>query len=383
MSEWLKLTVLEVGSSWVWTPVLPGEWFLFEISGDVEIEVAQGDGRWLIGDAIVLDNRSQSLCLPCPPVIEESDRRLAFRTGEGVRFQAGWTVTVFSSSQPPPTSESDPAIVNLLQSLQTGQQAISQRLEQPITAQVDPALDAKIQTLLAGQAELLDQFPVTVQSDPTIVSALQTLLTGQQAIGLRLEQPITAQVDPALDAKIQTLLAGQAELLDQFPVTVQSDPAITEGIQAILQRLTPVSVTALTPVSQSFTVSQSSIYGNLSFLTGTFANMTDANPGTGAATNAGSIEWIQATFESAIDCAGIQVGGGGLPNWGGVAAYLNGKQLQYSLNGTDWIVLSDIARVTDSGSTQFVISAFPRVTARFFRVVGNSWLSTTEFRFFN
>ncbi|KAM3102898.1 discoidin domain-containing protein [Phormidesmis sp. 146-20] len=352
MSEWLKLTVLEVGSSWVWTPVLPGEWFLFEISGDVEIEVAQGDGRWLIGDAIVLDNRSQSLCLPCPPVIEESDRRLAFRTGEGVRFQAGWTVTVFSSSQPPPTSESDPAIVNLLQTLQTGQQSISQRLEQPITAQVDPALDAKIQALLSGQVELLDQFPVTVQSDPAIVSALQTLLTGQQAISLRLDQPIITQ----------------------------PDPAISSGIQQILQILNPPAVSALSPISNTFTVTQSNVYQSL---TGTYANFNDGNGGTGGATGSSSFEWIQATFATAVRVSGIRVGGGTLPGWGIVSPYLNGKQIQASADGSSWSVLATVVRVEDSGPNQFPIFSFTPTTARFFRLAGTSWLATTEFRFFN
>ncbi|KAM3091748.1 discoidin domain-containing protein [Phormidesmis sp. 146-12] len=388
---WRLVAQIEIANQWTWTVPIEGEWFRFEFvdpPGEVRVDITQGNGSAPFATPTrVTTSESQIVRFQSPPATM-GDRRLAIRSGDRFfrDYNLGWLVKISVFEGDIEVDGNDYS--SALQTLLNGQQEILQQLE---AGGIDPAIASNIQAIATGQIQILDrlQQPIQAQIPVSIIETIQATLavTAEQiAIGqgqiLQKQSevlgkfPIDVEIDPAINAGIQ-------QILGQFPITVQTDPAITNGIQEILGQLTPTPIAALTPITTNFTVSQSSVYGNLSYLTGSFATLTDGNPGTGFASSSGAIEWIQATFATAITCRGIQVGGGGLQNWGGVAAYLNGKQIQWSSNGSDWIVLSDIVRVSDSGPNQFVLCVFPQVTARFFRIVGNSWLSTTEFRFFN
>jgi hypothetical protein len=121
MSELIELAKLEVGSDWVWTSPLVGAWFQLNCTPALEgaIEVAQGDGQTIIGQVLCLRIPSQTVYLPSPDVLDVSDRRLAFRTSEAVKFQSGWKVRVLpvaEISQP-----IDQQILALLQQMQTSE----------------------------------------------------------------------------------------------------------------------------------------------------------------------------------------------------------------------------------------------------------------------
>lgn len=409
---WSELATLEISNQWLWTSVTQANKIRLEFNSSEEfyVEVAQGDGSTIYGlPLVVATGQTQILNFPAG---SDEGWHFAVRTGDRrlVRnYPPEWEVTISVSDtvstpsdlssmlqllqikqqeileaiETTPTSTIDPAISTNIQSLAAGQTQILERLQQPIQAQISPEIAFTLQELQSQQSGILQilQNPIQAQIDPALANNIQMVITAQAEI-LALVQE-ASPTDPAIASSLDNLLAGQNQILQQFPVAVAPDSLLRDRVQTILSLLQPPPIAALVLIPKPFAVSQSSIYGNFSFLTGSYANLTDGNAGTGAATSSNPLEWIQATFDTPIECAAIQVGGGSLPNWGGVAAYLNNRQLQYSVNGSDWGTLAQIVRVEDSGSNQFVLTAFPRVTARFFRIASNSWLSTTEFKFFN
>lgn len=131
-------------------------------------------------------------------------------------------------------------------------------------------------------------------------------------------------------------------------------------------------------VTTGVTWSQSSAYAGL---IATAANMRDADRTTGAATNPSNPQWILADLGTAKSIGRIAVAGGNLPGWGGVSGYLNGKALQYSVDGiTGWTAVSTIAGVDDTG-TLFNFN-FTAVSARYWRCLSVGYLSATEFRLY-
>jgi F5/8 type C domain len=63
---------------------------------------------------------------------------------------------------------------------------------------------------------------------------------------------------------------------------------------------------------------------------------------------------------------------------GGVAAFLNGRLIQYSTDNATWTTVATIAGVNDTG-TLFNFD-FTAVSARYWRLSSTAWLSTTEMR---
>jgi hypothetical protein len=133
-----------------------------------------------------------------------------------------------------------------------------------------------------------------------------------------------------------------------------------------------------TEVTTGMTWTQSSAFS--SGLVATAVNMRDGIGTTGAATN-NSTQWIRVDLGSAKNIARIALGGGTLPGWGSAANYLNGRLIQYSLDGTTgWTTVATVAGVDDTGvMTNF---DFPAVSARYWRLSSTAWLSVSEMRLY-
>lgn len=121
---------------------------------------------------------------------------------------------------------------------------------------------------------------------------------------------------------------------------------------------------------------QSSVYGGLD--SASVANMTDSDGSTGTGTGSSPDEWISIDLGSSQSVNFVRVGGGNLNGWGGVAGYLNNREIQYSTDGSSWTTITTVTGVNDIPPSQFVHIAFPAVTARFIRIHSNGWLATTE-----
>jgi F5/8 type C domain len=128
-------------------------------------------------------------------------------------------------------------------------------------------------------------------------------------------------------------------------------------------------------VVTGLTWSQSSAFS--AGLTATTTNMRDGINTTGAATQNG-VQWIKVDLGAAKNVARIAVAGGTLSGWGGVAAFLNGRLIQYSTDNATWTTVATIAGVNDTG-TLFNFD-FTAVSARYWRLSSTAWLSTTEMR---
>lgn len=129
-------------------------------------------------------------------------------------------------------------------------------------------------------------------------------------------------------------------------------------------------------VSAGITWSQSSVYAGL---TATATNMRDADRTTGGATNGTPSEWIRADLGSARLIGRIAVAGGNLADWG--AVFLNGRTLQYSIDGaTGWTTVATVSGVDDTG-TLFNFS-FTAASARYWRISSVGHLSAAEFRIY-
>lgn len=131
-------------------------------------------------------------------------------------------------------------------------------------------------------------------------------------------------------------------------------------------------------VTTGLTWSQSSAF--TAPLTATATNMRDGLNTTGAATSNGA-QWIRVDLGVAKNISRIAVAGGTLSGWGNCAVYLNGRTIQYSLDGTTgWTTVATIAGVNDTG-TLFNFN-FPGVSARYWRLSSTAWLSVTEMRLY-
>jgi len=94
-------------------------------------------------------------------------------------------------------------------------------------------------------------------------------------------------------------------------------------------------------------------------------------------------EYLQADLGAGRLTSRVQVAGGTLTSWGGTSAYLNGRFIEYSHDGSSWTRAVTFTSVTDIGSNQTVSFTFPPVVARYWRLTGTSWVSTMEFRIGN
>lgn len=132
-------------------------------------------------------------------------------------------------------------------------------------------------------------------------------------------------------------------------------------------------------LTTGITFTQSSEYGGSGF-NATPTKMRDGDSTTGAATDNGASEWVQADLGTAKVVGRIDVAGGNLGGWGAVATYLNGCVIQWSNNGTTWTTVATISGVDDTGAL-FAFN-FSEVSARYWRIQRAGFLSTTEFRLY-
>lgn len=184
------------------------------------------------------------------------------------------------------------------------------------------------------------------------------------------EEP-TRQFDSAALTSPSTYFApGVVEML-----TGNNAGKIVE-VESFAQVIGP---TVYTEVFAGIVWSQSSVFAGL---TATAANMRDADRTTGGATTNGSVpEWFLADLGTARLIGRIAVAGGNLPGWGAVASFLNGRTLQYSVDGaTGWTTVATVSGVDDTG-TLFNFD-FTAVSARYWRASGGSYLSAAEFRLY-
>ncbi|GAP99119.1 discoidin domain-containing protein [Leptolyngbya sp. NIES-2104] len=366
--SWSTIARIRIGQDWQFTPAIaPGLGYIrltFGTAG-IPVSVAQVnldngdlfDQREIVATAYaqifefenpaVFINRAIALRLPIPATsfdvqVELSSVFLSEGDGNGeIDFQ--------------------PVLI--------GQTQILQAID---ALDLDPGMSANITAILENQI--------------AHVLKLNTLQTGQNQILQRLDQPVA--IDPAILTALTTLLNGQSSqtvTLGQIQ-TKQSDHSATlQQIQAsqsqILQAIAAPTPLAYNVITTAYTASQSSVFSGL---IGTFANLSDNNGTTGAGTNSSTVEWIKATFPSAVTVRAVRLGGGNIPGWGGVSAYLNGKVLQYSTDDVNWLTALTVADVLDSGPNQFRLFALGQpITARFWRILSSGFLSTTELRFFN
>lgn len=133
----------------------------------------------------------------------------------------------------------------------------------------------------------------------------------------------------------------------------------------------------------TFTPSQSSVFSTTTPATN--ANMTDGDGSTGTGTNnAANPEWIEVDWGTDKLIAGIQFGGGNVPVFGAIVAYLNGRIVEY-WTGSAWAYWFQIpgGTYTDSGLQQFFVFVPPtlwRTTSKLrLRSNGADYVATTEF----
>jgi uncharacterized phage protein (TIGR02218 family) len=141
-----------------------------------------------------------------------------------------------------------------------------------------------------------------------------------------------------------------------------------------------IGASTVAEITSGITWTQSSAFSGL---TANATNMRDGDRTTGGATtNANATEYIRLDLGSARPISRIALAGGNLPGWGGVAAYLNGRPLQYSLDGTTgWTTVATVSGVNDTG-TLFNFN-FTEASARYWRAsrVFN-YIAAAEFRIY-
>lgn len=159
-----------------------------------------------------------------------------------------------------------------------------------------------------------------------------------------------------------------------------------------LQALLNIQQATVAISELTYIASQSSVFDSPgTVLLGSFEKLTDNNNTTGAATRnvseQGSPVWIQADLGSVKSVMSVTVAAGTLgAGLGGVAAYLNGAQVQTSVNGSSWELVAVVPATANNNfegvsqlPTPFVIPI--QRQARYVRLWrSTSWLATTELR---
>lgn len=142
---------------------------------------------------------------------------------------------------------------------------------------------------------------------------------------------------------------------------------------------------AISEIVAGITWTQSTTFSGL---TATPTNMRDANSSptagaaTGAATNNTGVEHIQANLGTPRPVSRVTLGGGNLPSWGGIAGYLNGATIQYSLTGSSgWTTVATVSGMTDTGTLDRDFN-FPAVVAQYWRITRSGYLATATFKLY-
>lgn len=155
---------------------------------------------------------------------------------------------------------------------------------------------------------------------------------------------------------------------------------------SVIRNLNTAGAGSVSEISTGLTWAQSSVYSGLSATSG---NMRDTNSSsaTGAATGAATgnslpLEFIRADLGIARAVSRVTVGGGSLPVWGGIAFYLNGAVIQYSLDGTTgWTTVETVSGVSNTGTLDKDFN-FPGVSARYWRLSKVGYLATATFKLY-
>lgn len=232
---------------------------------------------------------------------------------------------------------------------------------------LDAEILANVATLVSGQGQILTILNGSLTEN--IQSLIQTGFEGT-----------SETLDSILGILNQMgssgLTESQAQTLNNILTTAESNTALLSQAVSALNALVPAT---FTQISTPYSVSQSSVYGALA---GTFSNLTDSNPATGAATNGSQAEWIRFNFPSSTLVKAVALSGGNLPDWGGVSGYLNNRIFQFSPDGNIWINAFTVTGISDTGSDQTQYFLLPRpLSAPFWRLSGNGFLSVTGVSF--
>lgn len=271
-------------------------------------------------------------------------------------------------------------------------------------------------------------------TNPTLLQQLQQLQQQIQALGSTLAQLDNFQLSDSDLSEISNLATApfgrglltlaslaEAKQLLQIPQIVDSPDDI--GAQPADGDLSAIALLSTTPFGRelltqpdaaavltalglgsgntgsggtiselTYTVSQSSVFGNpATDCIGTFANLTNDSNQTGAGTlNAGVVgspQWIQADLGQSRNVLSCTVAGGTLPvNFGAVAEYLNGAQVQVSPDASSWEVVTLVSGAVNTDFLNITRKPTPTIipihrNTRYIRLYSpNSWLGTTELR---
>lgn len=132
-------------------------------------------------------------------------------------------------------------------------------------------------------------------------------------------------------------------------LTICLDNSDTIGLSVPLSDFSMVNIMA---------VMQSSSLDTLNLV-----ELSDTNFTTGGTTNNGNAEWVQidlgevATNITRVDLSAITI------------SNLNGRMLEYSIDGSNWVKIDSISGITNSSLTPFYFEA---IDARFLRLLGDS-----------
>ena len=162
-----------------------------------------------------------------------------------------------------------------------------------------------------------------------------------------------------------------------------SDTAIFKDTALTEQELYDIAFSMLGEEEHlAISASQSTVYSGTA--PATAETLRDGNYTTGGGTQGSSLEYIALDLGENKVFSRVQVAGGNLPNWGGVAAYLNGRTIEYATaeSPTVWVNFGTVADARDTAPYYTEVRGIP-VLARYVRVRGNTYVSTSEFRVFN
>lgn len=136
-------------------------------------------------------------------------------------------------------------------------------------------------------------------------------------------------------------------------------------------------IVSLVPIA----VTQSSQFSDVQ---ATIENMSDGDFTTGGGTNSSAAQWIKLDLGSSKTVSSVTVAGGNIPNWGGaVAPYLNGAEIEFSNDDTNWTYAATISGVVDTSGLEEKEFTFSPVSARYWRITMGGYLATTEFKLGN
>lgn len=412
--SWTPLATIKLGQDWQLTPAITAHLGLVRMSfatAGIPVEVAQIDPA--TGDihdrrVIMATGYAQIFEFECPAVWES--RAIAVRLP---LVASPFDVTIELSSIP---VENAGEIADVdLQPILNGQSQILSAIESIDIESVDidvPTIDlSPVQSALSSLAQdeatrftniggqlsnlgtYIEAMLETNEGQVSNISyvlgltktALETTQSAQNTVLNTIAQSLQTQ-----DTRSSSILT-QANKIDQvlnavdtLETTQSAQDAVLNTIVQSLQGLTSTA-NQYTLITTTYTTAQSSFYSSTN-IPGTYATLNDNNSQTGAATNNGSNQWLKATFPSAVTVRAVRLGGGNMTNWGSVASFLNGCDLQCSTDDLNWVTVANVSGVVDTNpGSFFMLPLGQAISARYWRLIrnGSGYVATTELRFFS